>query len=87
MMETSAVTGRKWFDMGRSRAESPQLRFKSNWNPQEITLTYNYFLRKVKDLPDIDPRNPKYRIQIAAWQKMPLFVTKSIGPRLIPGLA
>jgi serine/alanine adding enzyme len=86
MLETSCEKGLKWFDMGRSRAESPQLKFKSNWNPQEVTLTYNYFLRKMKDVPDIDPRNPKYRVQIALWQKMPLFVTKAIGPRLISGL-
>jgi FemAB-related protein (PEP-CTERM system-associated) len=87
MMESSSQSGLQWFDMGRSRAGSPQLRFKSNWNPKEVTLTYNYFLRKMTDLPDIDPRNPKYRLQIALWQKLPLRVTKALGPRLIPGLA
>ncbi|MEO7683809.1 MAG: FemAB family XrtA/PEP-CTERM system-associated protein [Gemmatimonadaceae bacterium] len=87
MLEMATAKGCKWFDMGRSRADSPQLRFKSNWNPREITLTYNYLLRTLKDLPDIDPRNQKYRIQIALWQKMPLFVTRALGPRLIPGLA
>lgn len=87
MIESSAARGCKWFDMGRSRVDSPQLAFKSNWNPREITLHYNYFLRKLKEVPDLDPRNVKFRMQIALWQKMPLFVTKAVGPRLITGLA
>ena len=76
-----------WFDMGRSRVGSPQLAFKSNWNPREVPLTYNYFLRKLKAIPDLDPRNAKFRMQIVLWQKMPLVVTKTVGPRLITGLA
>ncbi|HUQ18879.1 MAG TPA: FemAB family XrtA/PEP-CTERM system-associated protein [Gemmatimonadaceae bacterium] len=87
MMEMSCESELKWFDMGRSRGDSPQLRFKENWKPQEIELTYNFYLRKLKAIPDIDPRNPKYRLQIALWQKMPLAVTKAVGPRLIAGLA
>jgi FemAB-related protein (PEP-CTERM system-associated) len=86
MIETSSNKGCRWFDMGRSRADSPQLQFKSNWNPREIPLTYNYFLRKLNDVPDLDPRNAKFRLQIALWRKLPLFVTKTVGPRLISGL-
>jgi FemAB-related protein (PEP-CTERM system-associated) len=87
MMEKSAALGMKWFDMGRSRVGSPQLAFKSNWNPREVPLTYNYFLRKLDAIPDLDPRNAKFRMQIALWRKMPLVVTKAVGPRLITGLA
>jgi FemAB-related protein (PEP-CTERM system-associated) len=87
MIESSATLGSRWFDMGRSRVDSPQLQFKANWNPTEIGLHYNFFLRKLKDIPDLDPRNARYRVGIALWQKMPLLVTKAVGPRLITGLA
>jgi FemAB-related protein (PEP-CTERM system-associated) len=87
MIEDSCARGCRWFDMGRSHADSSNLKFKENWNPREIPLSYNYHLRKLKDIPSLDPRNPKYRMQIALWQKMPLFVTKALGPRLISGLA
>jgi serine/alanine adding enzyme len=87
MIESSANAGCKWFDMGRSRADSPQLHFKANWNPREVTLDYNYLLRTLKEIPDLDPRNAKFRLQIALWKQMPLAVTKLVGPRLIPGLA
>jgi hypothetical protein len=52
-----------------------------------LTLRYHYFLVKLKDVPYLDPRNPKYRIAIALWQKMPLALTKRLGPRLISGVA
>jgi len=87
MIEASCTRGCRWFDMGRSRFDSSNLQFKENWNPQEMPLSYNYFLRKLKDVPNLDPRNPRYRMQIALWQKLPLFVTKTLGPRLISGLA
>lgn len=87
MIEASCARGCNWFDMGRSRADSSNMQFKENWNPQEIPLSYNYYLRKLKDIPNLDPRNPRYRMQIALWQRMPLFVTRALGPRLISGLA
>ena len=73
--------------MGRSEADSSSLEFKSNWGTDIVALDYNYFLVKLKDVPYLDPRNPKYRIAIAAWQRMPLCLTKALGPHLISGLA
>lgn len=87
MLEVSCKRGCTQFDMGRSRFDSSNLKFKQNWNPQEIALSYNYYLRKSKEVPNLDPRNPKYRVQIALWRKMPVFVTRALGPRLISGLA
>ena len=87
MIEASCARGCGSFDMGRSEADSSSLEFKSNWGTDIVTLDYNYFLVKLKDVPYLDPRNPKYRLAIAAWQRTPLFITKALGPRLISGLA
>lgn len=86
MIEDSCVRGCRWFDMGRSEEGSSVLKFKRNWNPEVIRLSYNYHLRKLKKLPYLDPRNPKYRLPIAVWRRLPLFLTRSLGPRLISGL-
>ncbi|HED36990.1 MAG TPA: peptidoglycan bridge formation protein FemAB, partial [Ignavibacteria bacterium] len=45
-------------------------------------LYYQYYLLKAEKIPEINPLNPKYRLFIAAWKKLPLFVTKIIGPLL-----
>ena len=87
MIETSCALGCRSFDMGRSLADSSNLSFKENWGPDILELYYNYFLGTAKSIPDLNPRNPAFRMQIATWRKLPLFVTKRLGPRLISGLA
>ena len=87
MIESSSSRGDRWFDMGRSRVASSQLDFKQNWGPEIVPLHYNYFLGTAPHIPNLSPANPAFRLQIAVWQRLPLFVTKQLGPRLISGLA
>jgi len=87
MIESSCVLGCTSFDMGRSVEGSPNLDFKRNWGPEIVPLGYHYYLRRRGDVPNVDPRNPRYRIAIGLWRRLPLAVTKRLGPRLIPGLA
>lgn len=75
------------FDMGRSVVGSTNLKFKRNWGPRETPLSYNFYLRNKGEAPFVDPRNPKYALAIAAWQRLPLTVTRRLGPLLIRGLA
>jgi FemAB-related protein (PEP-CTERM system-associated) len=87
IVEASCAAGSRWLDLGRSEAGSSQIAFKSNWGSRVLTLRYQYLLLEVKDVPYLDPRNPKYRLAIRAWQKLPVPVTKRLGPHLISGLA
>jgi hypothetical protein len=34
-------------------------------------------------MPQVNPKNPKYRAAIALWQRLPVSVTRSIGPRIV----
>jgi FemAB-related protein (PEP-CTERM system-associated) len=86
MIEAACRRGCTRFDMGRSEADSNNIKFKASWGTTISTLHYNYYLRRLKEVPYLDPRNPKYRIPMILWQKMPVFVTKQVGPRLIYGL-
>jgi hypothetical protein len=40
-------------------------------------------LVKRKQLPDFTPKNPRFQMVIQAWQRMPLPVTRLLGPALI----
>lgn len=86
MIEASSERGCLRFDMGRSEEESPNLKFKMHWGPEPLPLFYNYYLRKLKEIPYVDPRNPRYRIPIAIWQRLPVLVSKQLGPSLMSGL-
>ena len=34
-------------------------------------------------LPEMSPNNPKYRLAIQAWQRLPVPVTKWLGPKIV----
>ena len=87
MIEAAYAHGCRQFDMGRSEVGSSQLKFKANWAPREVGLCYNYDLVKLRAIPRLDPRNPRFRLAIASWQRLPLFVTRALGPHLISGVA
>ena len=87
MIKSSCIRGNTKFDMGRSEADGPNIRFKKDWGTQIVELNYNYYLRGFEEIPYVDPRNPRYRLPVAAWKKLPLFVARALGPLLIRGLA
>ena len=87
MIERGAALGCTRLDMGRSEVGSSQLAFKANWNTCEVPLFYNYFRHRAAALPKVHPGNPRYRLAIGLWQRLPLAVTSRLGPHLICGIA
>jgi len=87
MIMRSCTRGNGQFDMGRSEDESSNLLFKRHWGARIVELNYNYYLRKLSHVPYLDPRNPKYRLPVEVWKRLPVRVTMNLGPRLIRGLA
>ncbi|MAU41786.1 MAG: peptidoglycan bridge formation protein FemAB [Kordiimonas sp.] len=77
-----AVTERQCreFVFGRSKLGTGAYNFKKNWGFTAISLQYEYKLADGEVIPDISPNNPKYRMMINTWQRLPLQVANSIGP-------
>lgn len=86
MRRAGRERGATVFDFGRSKLGTGAFAFKKNWGfaPQE--LHYCYRLAPGAAVPDNNPNNPKYRLLIAAWKRLPLAVANLIGPRLVRGL-
>lgn len=82
VMQDACRQGLGIFDYGRSKKGTGSYSFKKNWGFEPQQLYYQYYLIKAEKIPEINPLNPKYRLFIAAWKKLPLFVTKMIGPLL-----
>jgi FemAB-related protein (PEP-CTERM system-associated) len=87
IVERAIARGCRQLDMGRSEKDSTQLAFKMNWTSQVVGLQYHYLLVRARQAPRLDPRNPRFRLAIAAWRRMPLAVTRAVGPHLISGIA
>jgi FemAB-related protein (PEP-CTERM system-associated) len=82
VMRRSVEKGVKLFDYGRSKIGTGSYSFKKNWGFTPEPLFYEFHLVKAKELPDINPLNPKYQFFIAAWKRLPLPVSQAIGPWL-----
>ncbi len=80
LMRRAAERGCRVFDYGRSKQDTGSYDFKRHWGFEPQPLSYEFKLIKAKELPDVNPLNPKYQLFIKAWQKLPLAVSQWIGP-------
>jgi FemAB-related protein (PEP-CTERM system-associated) len=80
VMRRATEKGVRLFDYGRSKEGTGSFRFKTHWGFEPEPLHYEFDLVKATALPDINPLNPKYRLFIAAWQKLPVPISKMVGP-------
>jgi hypothetical protein len=76
-----AAAGYQIFDFGRSREGTGPYHFKRHWGFEPEALPYQYILQR-GSIPNLSPSNPRMRLAIAAWKRLPLAVTKTLGPRL-----
>lgn len=86
LMRRSAEEGIRIFDYGRSKQGTGSYSFKKNWGFEPTPLHYEYHLVKAKDVPEVNPMNPKYQLFIKLWRKMPLPVTQWLGPHIVKNL-
>jgi hypothetical protein len=62
--------------------DSGSYRFKKHWGFEPEPLAYSYHLVKAAEVPNISPNNPKYRLFVDAWRKLPVGVANRVGPWL-----
>lgn len=86
-MERYGRRGLKHFDLGRSLIGSGNETFKMKWRPRKRLLAYWYALRPGSLLPELNQKNPKFRLAILLWKRLPSFAVRLLGPALIRGLA
>jgi len=87
MLSDGIDRGCKIFDFGRSTRESGTYRFKKQWGAQESPLVWQYLLAPDQPPPALRPDSPKYHLFVQCWQKLPLPMTRAIGPFIISRLS
>lgn len=80
LMRRAVERGAKVFDFGRSKFGTGAFDYKTYWGFEPTPLHYQYKLLKQKELPDINPLNPKYRLMTQVWQRLPISVANRLGP-------
>lgn len=87
VMRRAVERGCRVFDFGRSKVDTGSYSFKKHWGFEPQPLSYEYHLVRATQMPDLNPNNPKYRVFINAWKRLPIGVSRLIGPWLAKGLA
>ena len=75
------------FDFGRSKTDSGAYHFKRNWGFAPRPLAYAHWTADGMAPRDVNPLSPRYRAQIAVWQRLPLALANRLGPLIASGLA
>ncbi len=84
LMRWGRANGFRLFDFGRSKkAAGGSYDFKSHWGMEERELPYEVLLVKRKDLPNFSPANPAFSWPRKMWTRLPLGLTRWLGPWLI----
>lgn len=80
LIKYACELGATSFHLGRSNKDSGAEQFKKKWNAEAMQLYWHYILRTRGTIPSLNPQNPKYQFAIKAWQRLPVSVTKVLGP-------
>jgi FemAB-related protein (PEP-CTERM system-associated) len=83
MLENAIASGYKVFDFGRSSPGDGPFQFKRQWGAEPEQLYWEYALLTSDRLPDQSPKNPKFRLAINAWKRMPMALANRLGPHLV----
>jgi len=86
LMCHAAQRGIKVFDYGRSKVGTGPYSFKKNWGFEPQPLHYEYRLYKRDGIPQNNPNNPKYKLMIETWRRMPLALANFLGPFIVRNL-
>ena len=78
--------GYRHFDFGRSSRDSGTYRFKRQWGARPRPLHWHYWLKAGLEPPRLNPDNPKYALAIKCWKRLPVSVTRWLGPGIVKHL-
>jgi FemAB-related protein (PEP-CTERM system-associated) len=86
ILKYASERGQRKYHLGRSTADSGAEAFKKKWNAYATQLYWHYVMREGRPVPQLSVDNPKYRLAIDTWRKLPVPVTQVVGPLLARGI-
>ncbi|MAE65098.1 MAG: hypothetical protein CMJ18_12580 [Phycisphaeraceae bacterium] len=85
LLDRAIERGSRRFDFGRSSEGTGTYRFKKQWGAKPHQTVWQYHLR-YGDVDAVRPDSPRYRRRIATWQKLPVWVTRLVGPSIVKNI-
>ena len=85
LLQRAVERGQTVFDFGRSTPEGGTFRFKKQWGALPVLAEWQYYRRR-GEVSAVRPENPRYQRLIRLWQKLPVCVTRLLGPAIVRGI-
>ena len=85
LLDRAIARGQEIFDFGRSTTDGPTFKFKRQWGAEPAPATWQYALRN-GELDSMRPDNPRYGQMIRFWRKLPVRLTRVLGPSIVRGI-
>jgi FemAB-related protein (PEP-CTERM system-associated) len=85
LLERAVQAGQDVFDFGRSSEDSPTMRFKKQWGSSPAASAWQFYLRR-GELGGMQKESPRYQRVIRIWQRLPVSLTRLIGPAIVRGI-
>ncbi|MBD1399619.1 FemAB family XrtA/PEP-CTERM system-associated protein [Pelovirga terrestris] len=82
MLEYACDHGFKRFDFGRSTPGEGTFKFKQQWGAVEVPLHWLALTRTLSLEPSSSQQKSKFEMAMQLWQKLPVSLTKVVGPPL-----
>lgn len=86
MIKDACERGFAHYHLGRSSIDSGGESFKKKWNAEMKQLYWNYHLPAGRAMPQLNVDNPRYRLAIEVWRRLPTRFTTLIGPPIARGI-
>jgi hypothetical protein len=84
-LERSVERGQRQFDFGRSTTEGSTFKFKKQWGAVPHPAVWQYAVNDGES-PDMRPDNPRFGRAIRLWQKLPVRLSRLLGPPIVRGI-
>ena len=85
LLERTVARGQSSFDFGRATRGGNTYRFKKQWGSQERPTTWQYHLRQGSS-DALRPDSARNQRLIQVWKRLPLRLTRLIGPAIVRGI-
>ncbi|HJT77823.1 MAG TPA: FemAB family XrtA/PEP-CTERM system-associated protein [Gemmataceae bacterium] len=85
LLERSVERGQQVFDFGRCTRGGSLFAFKAGWGAQPEPAVWQYYVRS-GTVGDMRPDNPRYGRLIRLWQRLPVALTRLLGPAIVRGI-
>lgn len=85
LLQRAIVRGQRVFDFGRSTLESSTYRFKAQWGANPEAADWQFYLRRGR-CDELRPERPAFQWATRVWRRLPLGLTRCLGPMIVRGI-